>query len=354
MASLAACGGGGGSAPGPSPLTTIPSNTSVDTSLALTVPTPDYGSNTEKLAVFEQLNADRLACGFGKLAQNAKIDVAAQGHADYSALNHNPATHYQTAGLPGFTGVGPVERVAAAGFRGSAGEVLSPGLSGPWFHGTGVVPYPVAALPAKHALRRLYASIYHLQGLMSGAREFGIGVASFTNHTVYGDANFKMLVIDYGTLTGQANQLISSDALAMYPCQGSANVMPLFTSESPDPFPNSARDFAPYGQPVYLAAAKGATLSLSTGSITLHGGAAVPTVISNKANDPNPSFLGLNEVFLTPTQGLKDNSVYDVVLTGTNSGMVGKAGSTKECTYVASGAFTCAYSFTTGTYVSDF
>jgi hypothetical protein len=281
--------------------------------------------------------------------------MAAQGHADYLARNHLEATHFQRTDLSGFTGVNPSDRALAAGYGSGVGEVAGAGLSGPWFSGGGgAVPYPDAELPAVHTLRSLYATVYHLQGLMSGSRELGIGIASFSNNSAYGAANFKMLVVNHGTATGKANQQIAPQALAMYPCQGSANIMPLFTSELPDPFPNSARDIAPYGQPVYLAAAKGATLRLNAGSITLHGGAVVPTVISNKANDPNPSFIGLNEVFLTPTQGLKDNSVYDVVLTGTNSGMVGKSGSTKECAYVASGAFTCAYSFTTGTYVSDF
>jgi VCBS repeat-containing protein len=74
-------------------------------SLVSSVPDPVYtGAHaSEKAAVFNSLNADRARCGFGKLAQNAKLDLASQNHATYLAV-HTENSHFETSGWTGFTG----------------------------------------------------------------------------------------------------------------------------------------------------------------------------------------------------------------------------------------------------------
>ncbi|MHB8951176.1 MAG: CAP domain-containing protein, partial [Rhodoferax sp.] len=116
---LAACGGGDESALAPrNPAPVVPPVTAPQAVLASTivtsVPAPTYAADSEELVAFNVLNAQRAHCGFGLLAQDTKIDVAAKNHASYLILNHLQG-HYQASGDLGFTGVTPADRVLSAG-----------------------------------------------------------------------------------------------------------------------------------------------------------------------------------------------------------------------------------------------
>jgi hypothetical protein len=134
------------------------------------------------------------------------------------------------------------------------------------------------------------------------------------------------------------------DSLATYPCAGITSAVPLFGPENPDPFPNVDRTVTPYGQPIYLLSSSGTTITLTNGTITRKGGAGVPVTVLTKDNDPIKR-LTSNQVFLVPTERLADNSTYDVVLSGTNTGMVSVSNPT--------GFFSRTFSFTTGTFTSE-
>jgi hypothetical protein len=83
---------------------------------------------------------------------------------------------------------------------------------------------------------------------------------------------------------------------------------------------------------------------LISGTITPRGGAALPTRTLTAANDPVGQ-LESNQVFLVPTTRLLDNTTYDVVLSGTSTGLVSASNPT--------GAWTRNFSFTTGTPLSQ-
>lgn len=319
-----------------------------------TVTAPTY--TDEKLTAFNQLNADRAACGFGKLQQNAKLDIAAQGHADWLAANPQVATtHVQTrTGRGVFTGAQFSDRAIGAGYlNASATNAVSFGedIAVPSW-GTALscavcanhASYGNTELSAVNGVRQLYATIYHLYGVLQGDRDGGIGVA-IGNATNNSDTLYiKNVVIDSGTVTGWVGQSIPTDTVLTYPCQG-ITTTPVFGNEGPEPFP--ARGFTEYGQPIYVQSAPGTTvtLNLTSSSITPAGGSAVPTTIFNTAVDPLPSTDGRrvksNQVFLVPTQRLLDNTTYTVVLNGTNTGMVTSANPT--------GAFTKTFTFNTVT-----
>lgn len=316
------------------------------------VTAPTY--TDEKLAVFNQWNADRAACGFGKVQQNSKLDVAAQGHADWLGSNPQVATtHVQTrTGLGVFTGAQLGDRLIGASYLNTGGtNVVS------WAEDIAVPAWGTAVscsacsnhasfgnseLSAVNGVRQLYATIYHLYGVLQGDRDGGIGVAignrSFNSDTYY----VKNVVLDTGTITGWVRQSIPSESLLTFPCQ-STTTTPVFGNEGPEPFPG--RGLTEYGQPIYVQGAPGTTvtLNLASSSIAPVGGTAVPTTIFNTAVDPLPSTDGRrvksNQVFLVPTQRLLDNTTYSVVLTGTSTGMVGSANPT--------GAFTKTFTFNT-------
>lgn len=316
-------------------------------SLVTNVPDAVYPANDafamEKLAVFKQLNDDRARCGFGKVAQSALLDQAAQLHANYLASNKSNPTQYETEGLPSFVGFDPSARLTGVGYKYSYwGEIISQQVWGSSYAGS---IHGLVEKSAINNLRILYGTVYHLAGAMRFTTELGIGISRFNQNSA-GSANAKMLVINSAVPESMnpLGQQISQDALVTFPCQGISGVIPIFSGEDPDPFPDLDWEKAPYGQPVYLMGASGTTLSLTSGSITLRGGASVPVAVLTKDKDPQQRLQG-HQIFLVPTQKLADHSTYDVVLVGTNSGMVSATNPT--------GAFSRNFSFTTSTFTSD-
>ena len=356
VALLAACGGGGGG--GTTTTTTTPAvqtqtasqtqqtqqteQTKTDSLVTQVPATTTYVD--EKAQVFEQLNADRGRCGFGLRAQSAKIDKAAQAHADYLAGIKN-VSHSEDPADPGFTGSTPAARVAAAGYDAAAvGEAVGAIQYGTYFgtsSPTGAYPRNSATpLGARNGLRGLYSTVYHLQGLMAGYLDVGIGVST------YGDLfTNKILVINAGIPTGKAEQTISADAVVSFPCQGTTGLNPYFAEyEVPNPFPNVTMSVTPYGSPIYFMSGKGSTITIASARVSRVGGADVPVTTLTKANDPQGR-LTANQVFVVPTQPLADNATYEVAVSGTSSGKVTAAN--------PSGAFSAAFTFTTGTYTTD-
>lgn len=350
LALLAACGGGeesGGTPSTSSSGTSASSSSSV--SVVTNVPAPYYASQ-EKIDVANRLNDDRARCGFGKLSQNSKLDVAAQGHADYLALN-NANSHYQTAGNPGFTGVGPGDRLTAAGYSWNLdGEGIGTTYYGAYFSGKppsgGIPQYSITPVSATNNLRILYSTVYHLRTVMAGNREVGVGVSTVDNNTnPEGTVSIKRLVINTGTDTGSYQQAIATDSLVSFPCEGTTGINPYFGTELPDPFPTGPdRTMNPYGQPIYLMSGPGTTLRVNSARLTLQGGSDVPLTTLTKSNDPNQRLTD-NEVFIVPTQALAENSTYQFTVAGTNSA--------KVTTQNPNGEFTLSFKFGTSTFTSD-
>jgi VCBS repeat-containing protein len=311
-------------------------------SLVSSVPDPVYTGTyaSEKAAVFNRLNADRARCGFGKLAQNAKLDLAAQNHATYLAVN-NKNSHSEIPGLSGFTGVDPAARLQSVGYSFSSGsENLASGVWGVFFTNSEI---SATELSATNSLLSLYSSVYHLAGVMNFERDVGLGVDNRTTNNV-GDANIKPLVINSATPTGSLRQSIGSAGLASFPCRDETGLIPDFGGEDPDPFPDVDRRKNPYGHPVYVTSGPGTTITLSSGTIAPRGGSALATRTLTAGNDPQ-NRLQPNQVFLVPTTRLLDNTTYDVALSGTSTGLVSASNPT--------GAWTRNFSFTTGTTLSQ-
>lgn len=360
---LTACGGGGG---GDSSTGTQTGGTSdggtagtgsttpTAASLVTTVPAPTYGDSAlglEKAAVFNQLNEDRARCGFGMLAQNSKLDSAAQAHADYLTLNGYSEHHSETAGKAGFTGATAADRLTAATYSFAYyTENIGPGLYGTFFSESGgVVPYSGTQVSGRNVLRTLYSSVYHLAGLMSGDRDIGLGISTRDNSTAGGGqtAFTKTLTVDAAVPTGMSRQTIAGDSVSTFPCEGTAKLNPNFLTESPNPFPEAtSRDVAPYGQPIYVRSAQGTTLKLVSATVTRadQTPGTIPARVLSADNDPN-KLLGTNEVFVVPTQPLASNATYEVTISGSNSGMVSSGNAT--------GTFMRRFMFSTGTFTSD-
>ncbi|PUE08673.1 hypothetical protein B9Z51_06900 [Limnohabitans sp. T6-5] len=299
---------------------------------------------SEKVAVFNRLNEDRSKCGFGKLSQNAKLDLAAQNHANYIALNKIANTHDETQGSSGFTGINPTDRFKYVNYDFSYGnENLAQKAWGSWYSSN--PEYSSTDFQSTNILKLLYSTVYHLSGLMEKTTQIGIGISNF-QYLNDGTSNAKTLNIDTGVpVNNTTGQLIAPDAILTFPCAGMTELIPAFKGEKPDPFPLSGdRNTSPYGHPIYITSGPNTTVALTSGTITLKNGAAVVTTTLTAANDPQRRLLS-NQVFLVPTTRLADNSEYVVALSGTSTGLIG-AGNLL-------GTWTKEFTFRTGTILSQ-
>ncbi|CAN5462419.1 hypothetical protein BH10PSE16_BH10PSE16_03960 [soil metagenome] len=335
LSALTACGGGEGSgattaasAPSaqPAPVVTPVSTAST---LVTAVSPSTYAVGSEEAAAFDKLNAERSACGFGLLAQNANLDVAAKGHANWNVRN-GYVGHYQTAGTPSFTGVTPEDRIEAAGYA----TLLAFKASDE--NATRVTSSKEGL--GKSGIATLLNLPYHLSGLMSSFKDVGISVVSpieVAGATLAG----ATLQVDLAYKNAVGPQLLDASGVATYPCEGSTDINRQLTNETPSPVPG--RDFSrnPLGSSVYVAVRDGNKLVITNSSMTnlLTGVPAILRPVLNSDSDPNKvngqSYFASHQAFITADAPMAANTRYQVVINGTNNGA----------------AFNRTFIFTTGT-----
>jgi len=260
VAALAACGGGGGddanSGATSTPVVVIPGAAA---NLVTSIPTPTYSTGSEELAAFATLNAARQRCGFGLLKQNAALDNAARGHADWNLIN-NFAEHEQVAGTPGFTGVTFQDRFVSAGysdrvfgFQGADKLTLALGLSTDAGYGT-------------DSIRKLLNAPYHAVGLIAGFRDVGISVRT-SAEAGSSFANRVTTQVNPGFLASEGPQQAEADAVLTYPCQGTVDVMPELRNETPNPVPGRNLATNPLGSSIIVSIRPGRLLDITSASM---------------------------------------------------------------------------------------
>ena len=309
---LTACGGGGGSTTTAPVAVTPPVTPAVAAATLVTsVPAATYAG--EQAAAFNLLNAERSQCGFGLLAQNAQLDTAAAGHANYLGVN-NTSGHIQVAGQPGFTGVTIADRAANAGYKvGDVSEIAAARIAG-----------------SVSGIRGLLVAPYHLAAAMRGYRDVGIGYSALSTNS---------LVVNFGYASGGSLQLMSGTDIQTYPCNGSVGASRQLQYETPNPVPGRDLVANPIGTPILVAARVGNTLAITSATmIKVSTGASVQMrPAMGMSNDPNKvngvSYFMSNEAYVAPEAALDPNSQYQVTVTGTNNGA----------------SFSRTFTFTTGT-----
>lgn len=298
-ATLVACGGGGSSStPAPSTAT----NPAVQPSTLVTsVAAATYSGDTA--SAFNRLNAERLSCGFGLVAQNFALDKSAAAHSLYEVTN-NIGGHTETPGAPGFTGVNPADRAAVAGYVGGyVGE-------GMWIGPNG-----------DDAMRGMLSGVFHGIGMLAGYREVGVSVRVWPVVTSSGTfTNNNTLVVDIGTPTGTPWQMLGPDVISTYPCEGSSGLVRMIRGESPNPVPG--RDIAnnPLGTPIFVMVQSGKKLAITSAALIQVGGGAVPL------RDPftvanNPTYFQSNTAAIVPDVPLAANTKYQATIAASVDGV---------------------------------
>jgi uncharacterized protein YkwD len=194
-------------------------------------------------------NEMRYALGAPTLPAPAALVAAAQSHATYSAMN-GTAGHYETPGLPGFTGVTPRDRALAAGFSAAFVSEVATGAS-----------------DALSGVRSLYDAPYHRLGMIHpNAYAVGWGAAASATGRVMVVGNFAY---DFGMATVD---------VVRSPARGQSGVPTSWNGrESPSPVP--AGTSAPYGYPIMAVWSGGRTVELRGASIT-SGGVSLPFYVA--------------------------------------------------------------------------
>jgi Cysteine-rich secretory protein family len=275
------CGGGGDDAPPTAPP-------------AISVNSATYAAGSPQRLAYDQLNAARLRCGFGLLAQSAALDQAAAAHGNYMSLN-SELGHGEDPGKPGFTGATPLDRALAARYAPRAvGEDISAGGS-----------------TAADAIRNLMAAPYHAKSLLTGFREVGLAWNVV--------ASLDTLTVDLGVRVSA--QLQAPQGVATFPCADTTDAVARGGNESPSPFPSNPD--AQWGQPITVAGPQ--ALRITSATITGPSGpvALLVTYGSGATADPNGAFA--DGWFSVIPEALQPGTSYAVAIDYTVSGTPGSA-----------------------------
>ncbi|WP_232062217.1 CAP domain-containing protein [Variovorax sp. PBS-H4] len=293
------------------PATTAPSDGVQSATLVTAVGPDTYGAGSEGQQALQLLNAERGRCGFGLLAQNARLDTAAQAHADWQILN-NQLSHTEASGTPGFTGVTPLDRVVAAGYvPGGVGEEISTLFYSGSIAGTGVF-----------GVRALLALPYHQLGMLSGYRDVGIALrGSDQLGTTANRGPRTVQQFNLGFTRSAGRQEPAGDEVLTYPCEGTTGVFYEITNETPNPVPGRDLRASPLGPGVVVAVRSGQTLAISSARMTTLSG-RTPVALRpalTRDSDPN-AVLASHQAVLIPDASLMPNTSYTVNVAGTNDG----------------------------------
>lgn len=309
LAILSACGGGSDTA-AVSPVDTTPPTTPADdSSMVSGIAAPSYAATSEEYAAYSLLNRERERCGFGTLKQSSELDSAARAHADWMILN-NLHSHYESASYPnGFTGVYPADRASAAGYSTTyaVGEGIAFGSNGTKI-GRG-----------EAGVRELLAGVYHAIGVLQPMKDIGISVRAPA------DVGVSTVIVptEIVTSTTDGYQMLPSDEVVTYPCEGTTGTEYQLTDEDPNPVPGRNLGTSPLGQPIIVMARLGQTLSLTAASMqrVSDGQSVVLRSPVTGAADPNGQLANAPQIgYILPESPLQPNTAYRVMISGTNNG----------------------------------
>lgn len=317
---LAACGGGGGGTASVSPATTAPVDvnsaapvvSAVEVGIQAQVLPATYAVGTEQRNAYDYLNAQRSQCGFGLLQQDAKLDVAAQGHAAYLSANHLLSHDQDKVNYPnGFTGATLNDRFTAAGYAATSGaEVLTDIYPETFFNSYG-------SSFGQSGVMDLFTAPYHGSGQLFGERDIGIGYAETNTF-------WKRFVVDIGSTKVRPRQQIPVDQVLTYPCAGTKGILSKsYGDEIPKPIAGRNLITDPIGHPIYIKVRDGNVLILSGYSLRKAGdNVDLALKLLNKANDKNELINDDATAILMPLLPMEKNSTYIFTASGTNSGKI--------------------------------
>lgn len=111
--------------------------------------TPAQAELAASIAMLSAHNTLRYAAGAPTIFADPRVTLAAQRHADYASANGGVGSHFETPGLPYYSGYSPRDRVAAAGWSTAFVSEVQTG-----------------SRTAEEGVRQLWDAPYHRLGMM--------------------------------------------------------------------------------------------------------------------------------------------------------------------------------------------
>lgn len=325
VASLTACGGGGGSdSSATAPVAKAPvvnpvaSESAVITpnTLSTTILASTYATGSNEQINYDRINQVRLVGGFGTVAQDRGIDMAALSHSKYVTTNYynskigemnlvDPATGWLTAHvehptLTGFTGALPMDRIAAVGrVLTWAGEVASN------TNNVSCIDTQLNSVFHRSAVLDTRTQFIgfglHNADMISTSLDTGTGIVT---PWVY---KRDFCTIEYGATVSNT---VPQSWTGVYPGLNQTNVPIGMGTEVPNP----AVEIAQKGSPVSIYFG-GAIGKVDSFTITASG-SSTPTSVKLIMKKDFPSYLTDNEAHILPTQFLAKLTTYNVSFKG--------------------------------------
>lgn len=314
---LAACGGGGSSGsdapalPTAEPAVSLPGSTIVPnnglSSIVMTAAASTYAVGSEEFEAYNKLNSERLHCGFGALTQNSSLDAAAKSHADYQGIN-NLQDHLQSPSLPGFTGISPGDRLAAAGYPNpsTANDEMVKVVGFSTKNGFGAI-----------GVMELLNAPFHMRGMLGEGRDVGIAVRNSVDVNSPIPSVITQFDIAYTKELGP--QLFASDEVNTYPCEGTSGSHYKLENETPNPVEGRDLKLNPLGSSIYISLRLGNTLAITKASIKQVSNSSmvnlrVPVTSSNSGN-----MFRSHEGYVVADQPMLPSTSYLATIEGTNN-----------------------------------
>jgi len=228
-------------------------------------------------------NQLRYAIGAPTLTPDPRVVAAAQNHANYSSAN-GQGGHFETAGLPYYTGYSARDRVAAMGWSTTFVSEVATGGSDPLA-----------------GVRQLWDAPYHRLGLMHpSASTMGWGFSTIGGRpSVVGDIayNFGLRPVDF----------------VRSPAHNQTNIpMSWSGNESPNPLPAGAA--RPVGYPIMVVYSGGQSVVMRGAEVVAPDGTRLPIYYA-------PQQFEYDYQVIIPQRPLAANTTYhvrfDITVAGT-------------------------------------
>jgi uncharacterized protein YkwD len=314
----------------------VTATASLTVPIVTSVPTPTYAVGSEELAAFNLLNAERSRCGFGMLAQNAKLDVAAKAHADW-LLTNGYVGHYQLPSTALFIGASPADRFVAVEYVASINSLLNVSESLSYSGSPDKVGFGV------RGVRGLLNAPYHMLEMMRPDVDVGFAVRSsqdverpkIIGKQLVFEASRKYSNFIFGVPPGLSGQTpAEQNSVRTYPCEGSAGVSASLSNEDPSPTPMRNLALSPLGTSIGIVVKEGHVLAIVKSVMkNVSTGATIELLpLDNYSTNGNRGYLLSNEGFVTANSPLEASTNYKVEIEGFDNGVT----------------FTKTFTFTTG------
>ena len=241
--------------------------------LGLSVAAPTAANADTASDMLLLTNQMRAAVGAPTIPADPRVVAAAQNHANYNAANRTGG-HFETAGLPYYTGYAPRDRVAAAGLSATFVSEVATGGSN-----------------ALAGVRQLWDAPYHRLGLMHpNAYTLGWGHSDLAGSATVADIvyNFGLRPVDF----------------VRSPANGQTGIPTSWGGgESPSPLPAGVS--GPVGYPIMVVYSAGQNVTMRAAEIVAPDGSRLPIYYA-------PQQFEYDYQVIIPQKPLATNTTYHV------------------------------------------